>query len=129
MTRRTRRLLILAVVGAAALAAGVSLVWPQAPRSEINQENIARIRPGTTLAEVEATLGGPARDESTGPLASDLSEGLESYDRPGRLKWQSDRAVIWLHLDAEGKAGKVSAVPVRRAEEGPLDRLRRWLGL
>jgi hypothetical protein len=126
MTRRTRRLLLF-VVPAAVLVLG--LAWLRWPRTAITRENASKIAEGMTLAEVEAILGGPVRDDSTGPLASDLSEALEAYDRPGRLKWQSDCAVICLNLDAAGNVGKVSVVPVRRAEEGPLDRLRRWLGL
>jgi hypothetical protein len=126
MTRRTRRLLIAVPV---ALVLALTFAWLPWPPTAITAENAARIQPGMTLAEVKAILGGPERDESTGPLASDLSEALEAYDRPGRLKWQSDRAVIWLDVDAAGNVGKVSAVPVRRAEEAPLDRVRRWLGL
>lgn len=61
-----RRLLLLALpVGLLVLAIGVGLLWP---RTAITRENAAKIEPGMTLAEVEAKLGGPARDETTGPV-------------------------------------------------------------
>jgi hypothetical protein len=127
MNRRARRPLLLTL--AATLLVTLVAVWLLWPRTAITRENAEKIRPGMTLAEVEAILGGPARDESTGPPASDLSEALEAYDRPGRLKWQSDHVVMWLNLDAAGNVGQVSTVPVRRADESTLDRFRRWLGL
>jgi hypothetical protein len=57
-----RRLLILAVAGTVVmLAVGAWLFWP---RTAITRENAAKIQRGMTLAEVEAILGGPARDET-----------------------------------------------------------------
>jgi outer membrane protein assembly factor BamE (lipoprotein component of BamABCDE complex) len=67
MTRR--RLLLFALIAVAVvLAVGVWLLWP---RTAITRENAAKIQAGMTLAEVEAILGGPARDEMTGRVLSD----------------------------------------------------------
>src|SRR6516162_7726428 len=93
-TMNMRRLLLLCLpVSLAALGLAAWLLWP---RTAITPENAEKVQRGMTLAEVEAILGGPARDDATGPLTSDLSEAVESYDRPGRLKWQSDQTVVWV---------------------------------
>jgi hypothetical protein len=70
MSRRTRRLLLLALPVLVALAAGAWLPWP---RTAITRENVEKIQPGMTLEEAEAILGGPARDEAGGPV--DREEG------------------------------------------------------
>ena len=60
MTRR-RVLLLGSVASFVGLVAGV---WAILPRpSAINRENAAKIKEGMTLAEVEAILGGRARNE------------------------------------------------------------------
>jgi hypothetical protein len=56
--------------GAGALAALACALWLYATRTTITEANAECIRPGMTRAEVEAILGGPARDESTGRLAA-----------------------------------------------------------
>ena len=53
-----RRLILVATL---LLAAGVWLARPAS--TQITMENASRIKEGMTLAEVEAILGGPARDE------------------------------------------------------------------
>ena len=64
MGRRRVLLLGSAAVVVVGLAIGVWTLWP---RTAITEENAAKLRPGMTLAEVEAILGGPARIETTGP--------------------------------------------------------------
>jgi hypothetical protein len=124
MPFRRRRLLIVAVVGATvALAVGAWLLWP---RTAITRENAAKIREGMTLAEVEAILGGPARDDYTGPLLPDGPAELACVALP---RWASDRVVIWVSFDADGRVEWSEKVHTRRIEESPLDRVRRWLGL
>src|SRR5260370_30931418 len=56
--------------GLFALGLGGWLLWP---RTAITPENAAKIREGMTLLEVEAILGGPGRNESTGTLTGDDS--------------------------------------------------------
>jgi hypothetical protein len=60
-----RRLLVFGLL-AGVTVAGLLAAWMFWPRTTINGGNIARIEKGMTLAEVEAILGGPARDESSG---------------------------------------------------------------
>jgi hypothetical protein len=114
-----RRLVLVLVAGIALLAFGVWLLWP---RTAITRENAAKILPGMTLAEVEAILGGPARDETPKrPLVVKI-QGVHPD-----CEWNSDQVSIWLHLDAEGRVRECRAIPVP-AQSG-LNRLRRRLGL
>lgn len=61
-----RRILIGILLLSLVLLAGYGLLWWRfvPPASAINRANAMKITPGMTLAEVEAILGGPARDES-----------------------------------------------------------------
>jgi hypothetical protein len=149
MTRRTRRLLLFALPAGVAVA--IVAAWLLLSRTAITPENAVKIQVGMTVAEVEAILGGPARDESTGPLVSDgpgdlgyrapeqaivlvPDGGLVSVPGgwhvvPSPPQWVSDCAVIVVSLDAGGRVEACSTLPVRRVSEGPIDRVRRWLGL
>ena len=60
MTRR-RVLLLGSVAALAAMAFGAWVTWPRP--SAITDENSVKIQTGMTLAEVEAILGGPPRNE------------------------------------------------------------------
>jgi hypothetical protein len=52
------------LVALIAIGVAFGLLWPRS--SAITWENIEKIHVGMTRAEVEAVLGGPARDESAG---------------------------------------------------------------
>ena len=148
MSRRTRRLLLLALPALVALTGGGWLFWP---RTDITRENAETIQVGMALAEAEAILGGPARDEAGGSLVADSTpaeargEMAQLFANPGgdidpfrrplyassaatRLRWASDRAVIHVHLGPTGRVVACDSLPVR-PEEPLLHRLRRWLGL
>src|SRR5947209_17090532 len=88
MTRR-RVLLLGSVAVVAALAVAVWMVWPR--RSVITRENIDRITDGMTLDEVEAILGGPARDE-VGNLSCNPVQG-------GRRCWMTNGCAVWITFD------------------------------
>jgi hypothetical protein len=155
MSKR-RRWLVGSSLGVIAAAVAVTgCAW--LARSHINQENFDHIHVGMTLAEVEAILGGPARDESTGPLTMNMEdEGDEEesgqarraidrailwwwmsqvpteFGRPGdgqpfSQSWVSNSLVVGIDFDAEGKVTGKSRLPVRRVRESMLELLRRWL--
>jgi hypothetical protein len=138
MASHTRRLLLLAPPIVAVVLAGV---WVLLPTSVITRENAAKIREGMTLADVETILGGPARDETTGPVIREDPPEFAPPDSSGRrfritildmrphLEWHSDQVRIWVHVDTDGRVTECSHFPTRRAEEGLLDKLRRWLRL
>jgi hypothetical protein len=122
---------------AALLLFGVG-AWLLYPRSAITRANAEKIREGMTLAEVEAILGGPPRDDSTGLLTGDNNpDGTGStiwiwpapMPNSPALEWVSDHVAVRVHFDDAGRAESVSRIPLCRAEEGLLDRFRRWLGL
>jgi hypothetical protein len=130
MTRR-RLLLLGLLVSLIALGAGT---WLFLPRTAITRENAEKIQKGMKLAEVEAILGGPERDESTGRLEQDGSD-----DDPARKyvdavigkrkNWRSDRVIIDVYMDAAGRVQVCYRLKVRRMHESPVAVFRRWLHL
>jgi hypothetical protein len=131
MTRR--RPLLLSMLAVVLALAAAWLVWPCAA---ITRENVQQVKEGMTLAEVEAILGGPVRDETTGPVVLDeecSAPGLQpDYSRPyrghiGPFQWKSDQVMLLLYFDAEGHVADRDPLPLRRADESLLARLRRWL--
>jgi hypothetical protein len=50
-------------VPAVLVALGVYLAWPEPVRPGVNPESFAKIKPGMTLPEVEAILGGPPAEQ------------------------------------------------------------------
>src|SRR5688572_11511735 len=96
----TRRRLLLGLLAALVpLPVMVWLLWPHP--SAITMENVAKIKSGMTLAEVEALLGGPARDDSKGPALAGVNlEGFELALKEAKeaKEWVSDevRVKVWL---------------------------------
>jgi hypothetical protein len=138
----TRRHLLLFGLPVALVALGV-WGWMLLPRTAITPENAAKIKEGMTLAEVEAILGGPARDETTGPtvdtedlvippgqrifdqgIADDYGEdvGNERY-------WYADTVSLGVRFDLEKNVTGKSYWRTRRTKESQLDTVRRWLRL
>jgi hypothetical protein len=121
------------------------------PRTHINHENYEKIQIGMSLAEVEQILGGPARDESSGPLrATDRGDDRHvnpearvtafkasfiffSFDdnppAPESQIWITDWLMVRADLDSEGRVNSRSCLRVRPAVENRLGVLRRWLGV
>src|SRR5262249_13734059 len=99
MTRR--RMLLL---GSVAVVAALAVQWwaIQPALSAINAVNAAKVEKGMTLAEVEAILGGPARDELTGPVVFDRLLSIADCDSP--QSWLSDEVVVRVCFDERGHA-------------------------
>jgi hypothetical protein len=123
-----------ALLVAAVLLGGVFALWPATSR--VNRTNYDRIKPGMTLAEVEAVLGPPG-DYTTGPVG--MTAGPESaggFDAtrlgPEAIRWwYTDTAMVGVLVDEKGVAQQSIYTPVVRIAQGPVDNLlwrakRRW---
>jgi hypothetical protein len=124
---------------AVALVCAIIVIWYcKRDYSLINAVSFGRVKPGMTLSEVEAVLGGPTRDESTGPTQIDLPESATreeiaaarqmladcSKPRPGTLVWRANTAVGQVEFDHNLRVTGAAWLPVRRARElDILDRL------
>jgi hypothetical protein len=92
-----------------------------------------------TLAEVEAILGGPARLEYTGDLELGPWEGrgpkflagagVAYFGEAMDGYWVTDRLIVWVDFDPQGRVAERVGIPARPSRHRPLDILRRWLGL
>jgi hypothetical protein len=141
---RKKTVSLLSILLLVCVAAGVGLdaAWPRSP---INRENAAQLVPGLPLAEVERILGGPARNDATGPITTDPtghpSDGpllwrtyayrmRSLWDRPRETKeWWSNTLVVRVDLDGDARVERCECIAVRRINESPLDMIRRWLNL
>jgi hypothetical protein len=134
MTTRRRLLVFGLLATLTGLGLGGWLLWP---RTAITRENAAKIKRGRTLAEVEAILGGPARNESTGSVEKDVDDEpprvtaprLPRADEWTGYAWLSDNVQVLLIFDADERAIGIEAHPMRRIPETTLEMLCRWLGL
>jgi hypothetical protein len=131
MSKRKRLLLLAGLLVLLAGAGLVFVLWLTAPpRTAITREDAERIQLGMTLATVEAVLGGPARDECTGPIIYHATVIRVSHSRPEGLTnvWQSDTVQLCVVFRDDVVIYR-SPLPVHRVEESLLDILRRVLGL
>jgi hypothetical protein len=139
------KLKLLGIIVAVAAGVAAFAVWPN--QSQINPENAAKVHEGLTLEEVEAILGGPARDDSTGPLTIAKSED----DAVGQSHLELTRDIwvtlglmtqnsSWVHREwvsnttlvqvafIDGRALVPRCFAVRRVREAPWVMVRRWMG-
>jgi hypothetical protein len=125
---KRRRLLLFGLLGLLALlGVGVWMVWSS--QSAITVENGDKIRVGMTRAEVEAILGGPEQNETSGWITFDGEGGIILKDKVSPGIWASDRVFIHVTFDDNGLVSDSNCSPCRPAR-GLADRLlRRWLGL
>ena len=102
---------------------------PQVYRMAITWENAGKIRPGMARDEVEAALGGPARNDSTGTVSYGLTdvEGFDPSVRPN-LEWISDEVLVMVYLDANQRVQRCDALAVRRENRNIVEIVRRRLG-
>jgi hypothetical protein len=127
-----RRLLLTALLTVLVVAAVLAAMVRPRP-SAITRDNEARIHEGMTRDELETILGGPPRDESTGPSDYDPN-GLTHV--PGRppppivttiSEWISDEVMIRVAFDAGGRAEWISTCPLRRTYPGIQPTVQHWL--
>jgi hypothetical protein len=127
-----------------AILVALAVLWLLRPQTAITPENAASIRVGMTVAQVEEILGGECRDESTGPIWSDESDGedvdraLATFCRQFYLqgtspapppRWTSDRSIVLVAFDQDDRVHSYDTISVHRVNEDPLTILGRWLRL
>jgi hypothetical protein len=126
-----RRRLLLALLAVLAVAAVFAAMAPPQP-SAITRDNEARILEGMTMDELAAILGGPPRDESTGPTDLDpdgFTQARVHAPAPNGSpisEWFSDEVMIRVAFDARGRAEWISSCPLRRTY-GIQPTLQHWL--
>jgi hypothetical protein len=127
-----RRFLLFALLSVLVVAAVfVAMVRPRP--SAITRDNEARIHEGMTVDELEAILGGPPRDESTGPTDYDPDGLTHVLGRPAPpmvtniSEWISDEVMIRVAFDAGGRAEWISTCPLRRTYPGIQPTVQHWL--
>jgi hypothetical protein len=104
------------------IGAGIVVLWPGP--SMITRENEARIHEGMGMEELRAILGGPPRDDSTGPTELDPDAPIDRVGCPPPssvtpiYEWQSDQVLIRVHFDTDGRADWISTCPLRRTYPG-----------
>jgi hypothetical protein len=136
-----KRLLLILGCLAALLLAGYATLRLTAPQHQITADNIEAIKKGMTEDEVEAILGVPAGDYSSGQFGghffeneknpdSDVVTGLELVKKRGGKIWAGNETSVWIHFDDSGRVTEkwchFHAIPT---SESFLDKLRRWLGM
>jgi hypothetical protein len=137
MTRR--RLFLFAALAALGVASTVAFLWP---RPRVTKESYERIKLGMTRPEVEALLGGPPGDYTSGPrrptddkFVQDVREDVrEIWLRPGGTmllprheRWQGDAGDLGVSFDPAGRALEKYFLPYEREKQTPLDYLlRSW---
>jgi hypothetical protein len=82
--------------------------WLGKPRPDINRASFERIKKGMTLPEVEAIIGAPAGDYTTGPTSS-YEDG---WYGPGDKEWIGDDGVISIWFDTQDGIKDMSFEPV-----------------
>jgi hypothetical protein len=103
------------------------LLWPRP--SAITPENALSLRSGMTLAEVEAILGGPARDETGGQgVVVHHAKWIFTPSAALRGQWVSEECAVEVDF-VEGRVTYIQIGTVVMPGESPLDKLRRWFGL
>jgi len=127
------------------LSAATAFAWIWwSPRTAITPENYERIELGITQMEVEEILGGPARDEATGPLQNagedcDVMKWREwvirssgADERPGQpfvRYWFSDELIVECCFDSAGQLTGKECMHVRPYRRSPLQLIADWIHL
>src|SRR5262249_32296804 len=128
---RRRVLLIGLVIVLVVAAVCAPMVWPRS--SAITRENEARTHERMSWDQLKVILGGPPRDESTGPTELDPGALAVRIGRPTPpsvtriYEWISDEVLIRVAFDADGQAEWITTCPLRRTFPGVVPTVCHWL--
>lgn len=125
---RRRGLCLGLVAAVAAGSAGFVAVRSfGAPAHRITREAAAELRPGMTLAEVEAVIGVPAGDYSGGTALP--APGSTLVFPPSWHEWIAEDVCIQAEFDEQGRLLFVLLRDVCLVREPFFHRVGRWVGL
>ena len=118
----SRRTYLLVVAGLALVALAMLLTDRLLWAPGLTADNMRRVRPGMTLAEVEELLGGPAT------VTVDLHPVAPGEERGYRWlrHWKAEGAAVDVTFFEDGRV--MTAGGGSRSRPGPLTRLRSLLG-
>ena len=122
--RRSIRFWVLGVSTLSLLALGIT-IWLEWRPSAVTKENIDRIQPGMTRAEVEALLGGPPQHEPGGRLSYLDGDSVQADPIRGTADWVGNEWAVTVSFRDDQVEWCRPATG--RGEETVLQRLRRWL--
>jgi hypothetical protein len=127
-----RRLFLFGMPALLALFGVCALLASPRP-SAITRENEAKIHEGMTPAELQAILGGPPRDESSGPTDLDPDALASRIGRPAPpsviriYEWRSDEVLIRVHFDSDRRVNWIDSCPLRRSYPGAQETVQHWV--
>jgi hypothetical protein len=122
----SRRVYLLGV-GLALVALALALTdWALTPGTGPTEANARRIRPGMTLEEVEALLGGPAGLEYPLVEWSGRTPKRWQVERWGR-EWTGTAGRVVVSFGRDDRVEDSEFCPASPAPPGFLTRLRAWL--
>jgi hypothetical protein len=111
------------------MAVGLALLLPPR-RDRPTSDPYEAIRVGMTESEVEALLGGPAGDRSTGRADFCIAMTREEHEAFHAAlvtkEWVNDDALIWIGFDQNGRVNRKFATANRGGPPSWFDRVRRW---
>jgi hypothetical protein len=134
---RKRLPVLVGVLFVLVAGAGLVTVWFRSCflSNSINLENFAKIQPGMSESDVEAILGGPAGNYSSGNYSSGWVKTKSplrvwtGWPPPVEKAWITDEGCIVVLFDESGKVMSAQFWEPIVLEESLLEKVRRWLGL
>jgi hypothetical protein len=113
-----RRVYLLGV-GLALVALALAFTdWALSLKPGLTEANARRVRPGMTLGEVEALLGGPA----------DTAQRADKCGGDWLREWRCPRGEVYVLSGPDGRVMQAVFQPQPTGPQSPLARLRAWLG-
>lgn len=126
---KRRRLLLFGFVALLVVfGAAVIVAWPKS--TAITPENAIKIQKSMTLTEVEALLGGPARNESALPRPPiQIKLSWETSQKAEVKCWASHDYAILVGFDEFGRVLWHRLCNIYRSQKSLLEKVRLWLHL
>ena len=124
----SRRVYLLGV-GLALVALGLAFTdWALSFQPGVTEMNVRRIRPGMTLAEVEAIFGGQSSQLIRFPPCGLAALEHDLPLMPWSAIWVSDSGTALVRFNGRDQVEETIFTPSEAGVSFPFSRLRAWLG-